>query len=36
MAAPPPQQLTALIELEDLGTDYLEELLRLSCESTAA
>ncbi|CAD6343288.1 unnamed protein product [Miscanthus lutarioriparius] len=43
MAAPPQQQVTALscqcccsvIELEDLGTDYLDELLRVSCESTA-
>ncbi|CAD6252903.1 unnamed protein product [Miscanthus lutarioriparius] len=43
MAAPPQQQVTALscqcccsaIELEDLGTYYLDELLRVSCESTA-
>ncbi|XP_066334371.1 ethylene-responsive transcription factor ERF094-like [Miscanthus floridulus] len=43
MAAPPPQEhVTALIsqccctiiELEDLGTHYLDELLRVSCEST--
>jgi hypothetical protein len=43
MAAPPPQQVRAaisqcccsIIELEDLGADYLDELLRVSCESTA-
>ncbi|KAG0530965.1 hypothetical protein BDA96_05G233400 [Sorghum bicolor] len=42
MAAPPQQQVRAvisqccssIIELEDLGADYLDELLRVSCEST--
>jgi hypothetical protein len=39
MAAPPQQQVisqccSSIIELEDLGADYLDELLRVSCEST--
>jgi hypothetical protein len=43
MAALPPQQVRAaisqcccsIVELEDLGADYLDELLRVSCESPA-
>ncbi|CAL4982620.1 unnamed protein product [Urochloa decumbens] len=40
MAVPPPPQEQAMtrcgvLELEDLGVDYLDELLRITCELTA-